>query len=80
MEISANVSPLFKEGDKSTTANYWPISLTCILCKVVEHMIASNVARHLDLNGLTCMYNLQLGIRERHSCEMQLASLIEDLV
>ena len=73
---SANFSPLFKKGDKSTAANYRPISLTCILCKVMEHLIASNVARHLDSNGI--MYDLQHGFRERRSCETQLASLIED--
>ena len=33
----ANVSPIFKKGDPS---NYRPISLTCILCKVMEHIIA----------------------------------------
>ena len=74
---SANVSPIFKKGDKSTAANYRPISLTCILCKVMEHIIASNLVRHLDSNGL--MYDLQHGFRERRSCETQLVSLIEDL-
>ena len=74
---SANVSPIFKNGDKSTAANYRPISLTCILCKVMEHIIASNLVRHLDSNGL--MYDLQHGFRERRSCETQLVSLIEDL-
>ena len=74
---SANVSPIFKKGDKSTAANYRPISLTCILCKVMEHIIASNLVRHLDSNGLK--YDLQHGFRERRSCETQLISLIEDL-
>ena len=74
---SANVSPIFKKGDKSTAANYRPISLTCILCKVKEHIIASNLVRHLDSNGL--MFDLQHGVRERRYCETQLVSLIEDL-
>ena len=74
---SANVSPIFKKGEKSAAANYRPISLTCILCKVMEHIIASNVVKHLDTNGL--MYDLQHGFRERRSCETQLVSLIEDL-
>ena len=30
--------PAFKKGDKSLAANYRPISLTCILCKVLEHI------------------------------------------
>ena len=73
---SANVSPIFKKGDKSTAANYRDISLTCILYKVMEHIIASKI-RHLDSNGL--MYDLQHGFRERGSCETLLVSLIEDL-
>ena len=74
---SANVSPIFKKGEKSAAANYRPISLTCILCKVMEHIVASNVVKHLDSNGL--MYDLQHGFRERRSCETQLVFLIEDL-
>ena len=38
---TASVTPLFKKGDKSDPANYRPISLTCILCKVMEHIITS---------------------------------------
>ena len=74
---SAYVSPIFKKGEKSAAANYRPISLTCILCKVMEHIITSNVVKHVDSNGL--MYDLQHGFRERRSCETQLVSLIEDL-
>ena len=74
---SANVSPIFKKGEKSAAANYRPISLTCILCKVTEHIIASNIGKHLDSHGL--MYDLQHGFRERRSCETQLVSLVEDL-
>ena len=74
---SANVSPIYKKVDKSAAANYRPISLTCILCKVLEHIIASNVVKHLNSNRL--MYDLQHGFQERRSCETQLVLLIEDL-
>ena len=39
--LKANVSPIFKKGEKSDPANYRPISLTCILCKIFEHIVAS---------------------------------------
>ena len=58
-------------------ADYRPISLTCILRKVMEHIIASNIVKHLDSHGL--MYDLQHGFRERRSCETQLVSLVEDI-
>ena len=54
---SANVSPIYKKSDKSAAANYIPIFLACILCKVVEHIVASNAAKHLNSNRL--MYDLQ---------------------
>ena len=34
---NAYVSPLFKKGDRLSAANYRPISLTCIICKICEH-------------------------------------------
>ena len=75
--MSANVMPVFKKGDKSLAENYRPISLTCILCKVLEHILASNIIRHLDGQGI--LYDLQHGFREKRSCETQLIMLIEDL-
>ena len=73
----ANVTPKYKKGDKSLASNYRPISLTCILCKVLEHILAFNIVRHLDGQGL--MYNLQHGFRKKQSCETQLIMLVEDL-
>ena len=73
----ANVCPLFKKGDKSTASNYRPISLTCILCKVSEHIVASNLVTHLDSHQL--LYDLQHGFRSKRSCETQLVMLMEDM-
>ena len=42
----ANVSPIFQKGDKTEPANYHPISLACVLCKVLEHILASNISKH----------------------------------
>ena len=46
----ACITPIFKKGDKSDPINYRPISLTCILGKVIEHIIASNLSRHFEQN------------------------------
>ena len=48
----AIISPIFKGGDRSMTNNYRPISLTCILCKLFEHIISSNMWNHIDEYGI----------------------------
>lgn len=46
----AKVIPIFKSGNKYSPANYRPISLTSICCKMLEHIISSNVYSHLEAN------------------------------
>ena len=58
----AQVCPLFRKGDKTEPSNYRPISLTCILCKVMEHIIASNISKHLNKHN--ALYELQHGFCE----------------
>ena len=72
----AQVCPLFKKGNKTDPANYRPISLICILCKAMEHNVASNLTKHFNQHNI--LYDLQHGFRERRSCETQLIQLVED--
>ena len=44
----ALIVPVFKKGDKHKAANYRPVSLTSITCKLLEHIIHSNVMAHFD--------------------------------
>ena len=37
----ANICPLFKKGDRSLACNYRPVSLTCVPCKLLEHISLS---------------------------------------
>ena len=37
----AIVVPVHKGGDRSLVANYRPVSLTSVVCKQMEHVIAS---------------------------------------
>lgn len=73
----ANVVPIYKKGQKSDPANYRPISLTCILCKTLEHIVSSSIAKHFTRSNL--FYELQHGFREKRSCNTQLIMLIDDL-
>ena len=73
----ANVSPIFKKGDRSDPANYRPISLTCVLCKVMEHIVASNLTKHLANSNI--LFELQHGFREKRSCETQLIILVDEI-
>ena len=71
----ANICPVYKKGDKHDPINYRPISLTCICCKLLEHIISSNVMSHLENNNI--LYDLQHGFRPSRSCETQLISFLQ---
>ena len=74
----AFVNPIFKKGDSSDPANYRPISLTCILCKTLEHIVASSLSSHFNTHNI--LFDLQHGFREKRSCETQLIQLTDFLV
>ena len=66
----ANVAPLFKKVNRVLAENYRPVSLTCITCKLFEHIVCRHILDHVeDHNILT---NLQHGFRSGRSCETQL--------
>ena len=48
----ANVCPIFKKGAKGDPANYRPVSLTCVVGKVMESLIRDRIVEHLERNGL----------------------------
>ena len=73
----ANVTPIYKKGPKYLAENYRPVSLTSVCCKIIEHVLASNIMRHGEDNGI--LYQLQHGFRRNRSCETQLIEFIDDL-
>ena len=48
----AYVSAIFKKGSKSIAENYRPISLTSLVCKLMETMIKKEIMTHLTENNL----------------------------
>ena len=73
----ANIAPVFKKGDRSVAANYRPISLTSVCSKVLEHIIHSQVMKHLDAHQI--LTDQQHGFRKKRSCESQLILTLQDL-
>ena len=67
---TALVTAIYKKGNKSDPAYYRPISLTCILCKVMEHIVLSHMWKHLNRNNI--ILPDQHGFRSGLSCETQL--------
>ena len=56
--------------------NYRPVSLTCVPCKLLEHIVCSSIMAHLDEHKL--FSDGQHAFRKRHSCETQLITVIND--
>lgn len=71
------VSPVYKKGAKSEAANYRPVSLTCILSKLMEHVLCTHIRAHLDNHSVLSRF--QHGFRSRHSCDTQLLLTTHDL-
>lgn len=73
----ANIHAIFKKGDKSTASNYRPISLTSIICKLMEHILFRHIMVHFQEHNI--LSNIQHGFRKGHSCDSQLITVVEDL-
>lgn len=48
----ANVSPIYKNGPRTDAANYRPVSLTSIVCKIIEGIIKDKLLQYLVVNRL----------------------------
>ena len=73
----ANVTPIFKKGDKSDPGNYLPISLTSQICKVLKSFIRDNIANHL--NKHTLLLQSQHGFTQGKYCLTNLLLFLEDI-
>ena len=49
----------------------------CICCKVLTHIIYSGITKHLQKHEILC--DSQHGFRQKHSCESQLITTVNDL-
>ena len=72
----ATVAAIYKKGNKMEPSNHRPVSLTCILCKIMEHVVFSHMASHMEDNKILTFR--QHGFRPGYSCETQLVSAFHE--
>ena len=75
--LKANVCPVFKKGETFKASNYRPVSLSCLCCKIMEHIVLSNMMNHIDNNNI--FVDNQHGFRSKRSTESQLLITIDQL-
>jgi hypothetical protein len=73
----ARVLPLFKKGKRDKPENYRPVSLTSIVCKILESIIKDNVVEHLDKYKL--IISSQHGFAKSRSCLSNILNFMESV-
>ena len=71
----ANVTPIYKKGSRLEPNNYRPVSLTSIVCKVLEKIIRDAIMNHLTSNNL--LSEKQHGFVNGKACVTNLLETID---
>ena len=72
----ANITPLFKKGNRASPNNYRPVSLTSQVVKIMERLIHDQILDLTKRNGtISCD---QHGFQEQCSCVTQLLECLND--
>ena len=73
----AKVKPLFKKNKKTEVENYRPVSILCIVSKILERAVHKQLEEYLIENNL--LYSHQSGFRKGHSTDTCLINLMDVL-
>ena len=71
----ANVTPIFKKGSRNIRSNYRPVSLTSVVCRILESIIRDTVTNFLDEHNL--IRNTQHGFSKGKSCQTNLLTFFD---
>jgi len=73
--LKANVTPIFKKGSRIEPSNYRPISLTSVVCKVMESIVRDAIMHHLKINNLISVQ--QHGFVPSRACNTNLIETVD---
>ena len=73
----ANLIPLFKKGPRSKSENYVPVSLTSVICKLLERLIKDHLVDFLVNNKF--INTSQQGVLKARSCLTNMLYFLEDI-
>ena len=73
----AHVAAVFKKGDRGSPNNYRPISLTSIICKVLESILRDHIVDYLHCNNL--FSTQQYGFVPGRSTSLQLLNMLDTI-
>ena len=71
----ADISAIFKKGDKQSAGNYRPVSLTSICCKIMEKIIREKIITHLTEHDV--LTHQQYGFMNGRSTLLQLVKVLD---
>ena len=71
----ANVTAIYKKGNKSQAGNYRPVSLTSILCKLLENILRDEVIDHMK--KISLISDKQFGFIGGRSTMLQLLKVLD---
>ena len=73
--MCANITAIFKKGNKKVARNYRPVSLTSIVCKLMETLVRGEKIEHMNRNKL--FSKKQFGFTSGRSTVLQLLQVLD---
>ena len=73
----ANIIPLFKKGSRNKSENYRPVSLTSVICKLLERLIKNHMVDFLVKHKL--LNSSQHGFLKARSCLTNMLCFLEEI-
>jgi len=68
--------PVFKKGVSGSVQNYRPISLTCVVSKIMERIVSDRITNHLLANNI--LHSAQHGFLKNRSTTTNLIECFND--